>query len=584
MLENRCYSISISEENEISTINGIINLTSEVQYSDYIQAKKYSTGTRGANASVEILQNEVIIYGKNGQKIFFHYIKEKNSYNLIINDVDDDKQISCKLAKQSINICALSQNGQIKLKFIAHIFFSRSEKDIGLDEKYSMDISQLNNHENAIIYDTENSQYKIICANKKGESNIECLAIYFDISSGLVSGKMEYSFNVNIIEINDYQGSFKNGLDNCNFTRFNSEYLICCGKTNSIKCTRRYWNFSLINDFTINLPGKISNLTLKSNEDNMQLLYYSQTESENSLYEYSIYPPTCIETSLELTTYGTGELNINDLFQRVTDTNYYISFKDIPTNHGFVKVNDESFVGRTSVDPILLEDKENIFYFVSVNNEWAKFQNMFYNISIEESYPIQCKLKLIIKLCYKSCKGCTIKGELSDENNHNCVQCADGYYPFQESGTNCYTMEEGNTHTNWYFNDASKFFGLCHSTCGTCSGPLETNCLSCDVTEESNNKFLYEGKCLSQCPEGTFSTTDSDGKKICSKCYKNCKTCEQSGDYQDMKCISCQENNIIYENNCYEICNENDKSFYDPEDNSIITSCYELLGKYIKDT
>ena len=61
MLENRCYSISISEENEISTINGIINLTSEVQYSDYIQAKKYSTGTRGANASVEILQNEVII-------------------------------------------------------------------------------------------------------------------------------------------------------------------------------------------------------------------------------------------------------------------------------------------------------------------------------------------------------------------------------------------------------------------------------------------------------------------------------------------------------------------------------------------
>ena len=377
MLENRCYSISISEENEISTINGIINLTSEVQYSDYIQAKKYSTGTRGANASVEILQNEVIIYGKNGQKIFFHYIKEKNSYNLIINDVDDDKQISCKLAKQSINICALSQNGQIKLKFIAHIFFSRSEKDIGLDEKYSIDVPQFNNHENAIIYDTENSQYKIICANKKGESNIECLAVYFDISFGLVSGKMEYSFSVNIIEINDYQGSFTNSLDNCNFTRFNSEYLICCGKTNSIKCTRRYWNFSLINDFTLNLPGKISNLTLKSNEDNIQLLYHSQTEIENSLYEYSIYPPTCIETSLELTTYGTGELNINDLFQRVTDTNYYISFKDIPTNHGFVKVNDESFVGRTSVDPILLEDKENIFYFVSVNNEWAKFQNMF---------------------------------------------------------------------------------------------------------------------------------------------------------------------------------------------------------------
>ena len=58
---------------------------------------------------------------------------------------------------------------------------------------------------------------------------------------------------------------------------------------------------------------------------------------------------------------------------------------------------------------------------------------------------------------------------------------------------------------------------------------------------------------------------------------------EGSGNANDMKCTSCPDNNIKYLKNCYEISNPNDKSFYDPEDNAKITSCFQLHTKYIKD-
>ena len=65
---------------------------------------------------------------------------------------------------------------------------------------------------------------------------------------------------------------------------------------------------------------------------------------------------------------------------------------------------------------------------------------MPFNLSIEESYPMQCKIRLSIKSCYKTCHSCSIKGDLSDKDNHICIQCKEGYYPFLENGKNCYTF------------------------------------------------------------------------------------------------------------------------------------------------
>ena len=565
-------------ENNIETIKGIINMTSEVQYSSYIQGEYFEYCVRGVNASVHVIRNEIILYGKKGKKMFFYYIKEGSGYDLTINEADDkDEEISCKLVKENINICAIPQNGQIRLKFILHIYFDRTVK--GMMEKYSKDIDQFNNHENAILYDTENSKYKITCARRKDNCSIECLAVYLNINYNFRTS----SFEVNLINIDNYQSTYTNNLDNCNYTRYNSEYLICCGKTNSIDCNRRFWNFSLINNFAINLPGKISNMTIESSQDNIKLLYSNETENENGLYEYNIYPPKCNSTYIEITTNGKGELNLNELYERVTDTKYYITIKDLPTSYVNVKINNEIFNGGT-IDSFLLENKENILTFTSYTDQRAKFLDMPFNISIEESYPMQCKIRLSIKSCYKTCHSCSIKGDLSDKDNHNCIQCKEGYYPFSENGKNCYTLEEGNNHTNWYFDESSQYFGLCHSSCKSCSGPLEQNCLTCDDSDSENPKYLYNGKCIAQCPEGTFISTDSNENKICKNCYKNCKTCDDSGNAGDMKCTSCPDNNIKYLHNCYEISDSNIKSFYDPEDNTKITSCFQLHEKYIKDT
>ena len=48
---------------------------------------------------------------------------------------------------------------------------------------------------------------------------------------------------------------------------------------------------------------------------------------------------------------------------------------------------------------------------------------------------------------------------------------------------------------------------------------------------------------------------------MCLDCYNNCETCNEKGDYDDMKCLTCPKDNIKYEQNCYEIVNNNTKSF-----------------------
>ena len=104
---------------------------------------------------------------------------------------------------------------------------------------------------------------------------------------------------------------------------------MCCGKTNVIKCERRNKNFTLIEHFSLNLPGKISNLTLESFEDHLKLIYSNET----SLYEYFIYQPICVGKTTEINEIVGGKVNINDLFERKTNTKYYFVEKNFPISY-----------------------------------------------------------------------------------------------------------------------------------------------------------------------------------------------------------------------------------------------------------
>ena len=230
-----------------------------------------------------------------------------------------------------------------------------------------------------------------------------------------------------------------------------------------------------------------------------------------------------------------------------------------------------------------LENDENYINFTSKTTSTTS--KLFkYNVSISETYSNLCTMRIYYKPCYSSCKSCSVDLDNSDSENHNCVGCKEGYYPFIEKQTNCYSLEDApSEHPDWYLDGDDSIFKKCNSACKTCNGPTEENCLSCPLDANNAPLYLYYGKCLSECPTGTFLTDDGNGNYFCQDCYINCLTCNEAGIATDMKCESCSNDKIIHEKECYIVNDPSIKSFYNPEDNSIITSCYELHNEYIKE-
>lgn len=81
---------------------------------------------------------------------------------------------------------------------------------------------------------------------------------------------------------------------------------------------------------------------------------------------------------------------------------------------------------------------------------------------------------------------------------------------------------------------------MCKKECKVCSN-FET-CLSCE-----KNYFLYENKCLSECPDGFFN---KNGK--CEKCeQEDCLECMEE---RPDKCLKCNEVTLLSENKCIKVC------------------------------
>ena len=114
-----------------------------------------------------------------------------------------------------------------------------------------------------------------------------------------------------------------------------------------------------------------------------------------------------------------------------------------------------------------------------------------------------------------------------------------------------------------------------NDNCYMCKRSDKSFCVCCE-----DDKYAYNGKCVDSCPNKTFIYVNQENYDMCLDCYNNCETCNEQGDYDDMKCLTCPKDNIKYEQNCYEIANNNTKSFINPENNEE-SSCYQLYNKYI---
>ena len=309
-------------------------------------------------------------------------------------------------------VCAFSIDKKIKVINLMHIYNGINDKNLEIRNTKVM--QKFTNHEDAIFYDTENSNIKILCAKKKDINEVECIGLcIFSLFSRINFDILEYNI------LNRYQTSFSYQEDNCNFTNFNNEYLLCCGKNNYIFCSRRDMDFNLIKNFSINISGIISNLTFENDlKNNIKIIYSNKINDMNNIYEYFNYPPVCKNTNITTTSYQAIKINFPDLVERKTNTNYYISFDNIPNDIVTLRINDKQLNNN---DKILIEG-DNYLYIISKDESEIKGYPIDFNISIEETYSINCQILLNIETCYNSCKTCSKSIHSSNYNEHNCIE------------------------------------------------------------------------------------------------------------------------------------------------------------------
>ena len=161
-----------------------------------------------------------------------------------------------------------------------------------------------------------------------------------------------------------------------------------------------------------------------------------------------IYFPTFSEQTFNAALTATSSLLLNSLFQRKMNTNYYLTFLDLPDRFGESYFNEELIWNEVNPQTKLLEEGKNNYYSLAPRRivTDSKMQMI---ISIEETFSKTCILTINIGSCYDSCKTCSKWVDQSTSETHNCNECASNYFFFSGS-SNCYTKEEGDSHDNWY--------------------------------------------------------------------------------------------------------------------------------------
>ena len=115
--------------------------------------------------------------------------------------------------------------------------------------------------------------------------------------------------------------------------------------------------------------------------------------------------------------------------------------------------------------------------------------------------------------CHTSCYTC------NGGNSNNCLSCTGSYYFYLSTCINlCPSGYFGNAATHQC--DGISLHDICllifseklacHSTCYTCNGTTENDCVSC-----SGDRFLYQTTCVTECPNGTWAdTSDNTCRRI----------------------------------------------------------------------
>ena len=579
---NYFYSVSIPSSYS-SVSKPTISFPSSTSFVGYIKESYFASD----GCLCKISTDEIIIYGKySTSNIIFSFMKAGYAYAVSISPNLEDK-MNCKKIENSKYICAVIHDNVV---YILVFIYKQGRLKCEMQNLSKVQFNGLlNTHTDVEIYDTTSSTSKIVCAKNINTNNIECLAVIINFSYTLLLCLISVEVQRTPIIIQFPIKPENNGA--CILQGFLSEILFCCSGSNLIRCTRLQSNYEVIASFDIEFPGENTLKTILTDTSNYVSLFFENNYSSKKVYEYYIYPPTCKNLNYVIIVHHSinedregNEDDINDLFERKTNTEYYFEFETLPDNYGDLMINGKKMSLGNNTKFLIENGNSYTIDFNSTNDNIITNFSIPYKISIFETYSVQCTINLTILPCYISCTQCTKSDSESDSQNHNCIEakCKDNYYPAPVVVTNCFSEEE--KEHNWYLDIMTDRFDFCDSTCYSCYQKDKNNCLTCfPLDEKPENAYLYEEECISQCPEGTYAELQSGGYYKCKNCYANCKTCSGYGDRNNMKCDSCNENNIIYNKNCYIEYNSDEKTFYQPGSNTDITSCRQLLNYYIEE-
>ena len=275
----------------------------------------------------------------------------------------------------------------------------------------------------------------------------------------------------------------------------------------------------MINFFNLTLQGSIRNLTLENHNNNsIELLYYNETLESNNTYEYHIYPPKCKNVKITSNNNRTSFIDLDSLFDRETNTNYYIAFYNIYSEDSDININENSFDYREKKKIPLDLSGNYMKYKIKNNINTTKNIDINYTISIDETYYSDiCTISIIF--CYFSCEECSFMEENPNEFSHYCIRCKENYLPFGNGLLNCYSEEEiKERNITYFYNENLQTKYECDLQC--------QRCIQLDKKQSfvrmKENLLIFENECLKQCLIETISIQNGDRLKACQECTSNC--------------------------------------------------------------
>ena len=277
-----------------------------------------------------------------------------------------------------------------------------------------------------------------------------------EIGTCLYFNKSIYNGKYNCIDKPEHTYFVLNGSDNTGVIKNCSiSCKSCYGEsnnetTNCIECAEDYYKTEDSNTNCIK-KDSIPNNYYKNESDNIYYKCHENCQSCDGLYNITtndMHCTYCVNDSYFI--YNDNHNNCyyqNDTF---ISQKYYLSNNDFKFHKCYYSCSTCQNVEPNETEHYCINCCSGFYFLENTTNCYDM------NITKKEYYLDnytninKSEIKPIFKKCYKSCKTCIKYKENIDEENHNCILCADNYYKLGNGlyPNNCYDNE---TIASWIF-------------------------------------------------------------------------------------------------------------------------------------